>query len=195
MPFLLVAGFLAAQDLAAGAWDMGATWWALGTCAALYGLWYLGLFGGADAKGLMVLAWLAPVAPALTQPNTTVVIDTLLNASLVVLALPLLFVAINGVRGDWAFPAILLGIRTPLANARAAHVWPMQRVIDGRVHWKFRQRIGGNLIAVYAALARHRVDPVWITPKVPFMVPLFIGFILQATHGNLALRIALAGLL
>ncbi len=164
---------------------------ALGLTALWYGLWYFGSFGGADAKGLMVLVWLLP------WPNHPMVpvppaLDAVTNGTLMVLVLPLLFLLTNIARGALRFPAALLGVPMSLEAARAKQVWPMERVdSEGRLTMRYWSRIGADMGQVYRDLQLAGVQRVWTTPKVPFMVPLLMGLLVAIFHGNLILHLLL----
>lgn len=199
LPFVAVAAVLALGDLL----DPRRDWMALGlrygaaavVAGLMYAFWRLRLFGGADAKALMVLAFLVPwpsPSPTSIQPA----LDAVANGSLLMLGLPVLTAALNLARGQVALPAMLLGWTVPLERARAAHVWPMQRVLpDGSVGWRFWQRAGlDSLDAEYDALAKAGVERVWVTAKVPFLVPLAIGLGLAWPWGNLPALLAQAWL-
>lgn len=188
-PWLAAALVLLAGDALAGRAMLAPLAWALGTLAFLYGLWYLGLFGGADAKGLMVLALLWPAVPELLAGRTTPTLDALVNASAFVAVLPLLFVAWNLARGDVAAP-MFIAVRMDREAARRRHVWPLERVHDdGGVRIRVWQRIGEPLDDAYARLEAARVERVWATPKVPFMLALLPGLVVADRWGNLLLRL------
>lgn len=188
VPFAVAAGVLWAADLAAGRSMRVEAIGALSATALLYVSWWLGVFGGADAKGLMVLAWLWPGTPAVLGARTVPVLDTLMNGTLLVLVLPVGFLAWNAARGRFRFPAMALGVEAGLDAARSRHVWPMQRMERGVLRWRFWQRPGASLDAAYGALAAAGVRRVWVTPKVPFMVPLAAGALVAWIGGNLFLR-------
>lgn len=195
LPFVAMAAVLALGD----ALDPGRDWLQLGVrygaAAAVAGLmylfWRMRLFGGADAKALMVLAFLAPwpsPSPTSIQPA----LDAVANGSLLMLGLPVVAFLLNLARGQVAFPAMLLGRPVPLQHARAAHVWPMQRVReDGSIVWRFWQRAGlESLDDEYDALERAGLQTVWVTAKVPFLVPLAAGLALSWWWGNLPALLA-----
>lgn len=193
LPFVAFAAILWLGDLGAGV-DRALllrALWALGTCAVLYAMWWLGTFGGADAKGLMVLAWLWPGLPDLLGRTLTPTIDTLVNGSFLAVVLPFLFLAWNLAHGRFAGLATFLGVEMDVARAQARHVWPMRRIDhQGRLAWRFWGRPGEDLEQVYEDLRRHGVDRVWVTPKLPFMLNLAAGAVLAASMGNVALRLA-----
>ncbi len=163
-------------------------------CGLLYLLWRLRLFGGADAKALMVAALLCPfplvAAPGPRLPAFPPAFDALMDGTLVLMLYPLFLLVWNLAHGRARFPAAFLGLPMTLAEARNRHVWPMQRVgEDGTLRWQYWQKIGGDLDEAYLALERAGVDAVWVTPKIPFLVPLALGWVLAGTLGNLALYI------
>jgi preflagellin peptidase FlaK len=95
-----------------------------------YGLWWIGGFGGADAKALMTLAVLFPTYPVFYLDSgaypavvTTVGVFSmtiLTNAVLVGLAYPLYLGVHNGLRGDRA-PIMFLGRRTDVSALPTEH--------------------------------------------------------------------------
>lgn len=160
----------------------------MAVCGLFYGMWWFRLFGGADAKGMMVLSLLVPVAP--TEPSTVFALDVMANGLLVALAVPLLLALANLLRGHVAVPAMLLGYRLSLDAARRQKVWPMQTVRDGRVVWAFRAR-SIEPEPTWNALEAAGAHRPWVTPKLPFMVPLFGGAVAATLWGNLFLRFLL----
>lgn len=155
--------------------------------AVSYGLWYVHLIaGGADAKALMTLAVLAPypldlggafpVWPDALPPAAV----AFANSLLVFLLFPLLFVLYNLARGDVRFPAMFLGYRLALDHAATSFVWIAERAgEDGAVRQVLMasrmdpEQVEAN-VARLRALGRTRV---WVTPKIPYMVPLLGGYV------------------
>lgn len=191
LPWIVTASVLWIERFRTGDWDWMLILGAVILNALLYAMWYVGSFGGADAKGLMVLAWLWPGAPDILMAQTVPALDLLVNAALIALLMPVLFLLINISRGDVAFPAMLLGTRVDIGRAEARHVWPMQ-VVDGeRLRWRFWHRPTDDLRTTYSHLRAAGVERIWITPKLPFMVPLTLGAILAAVIGNIVLWVML----
>lgn len=157
-----------------------------------YLLWRLRLWGGADAKAIMVLAFLAPkpwlldaVPPAL---------GAVLLGSLLVCAAPPAFFLFNLLRGDVALPGALLGTRMETTRARRLHVWPLQDAQpDGSLRWRLRSRIGEDLRLAYDALERAGHRHVWVTPKVPFLALAALGFAVFAGWALVAGPMVMAG--
>lgn len=198
LPFAAAAaGFVAADLLQGGTSrdDLLPYAVALAACGVLFTLWRLGLFGGADAKGLMVVAFLLPVAPVPVPAwgvATVPVLDTLLNGSLLTLLVPVACLAWNLARGRWGGWATFLGVPLPLERARQAQAWPLQRIEEGRLGWRYWHRPDESLDEAYDGLAAAGATEVWVTPKVPFMVPLALGLGLAWWTGNLVVGATLA---
>jgi len=159
-----------------------------------YVSWYFHLLaGGADAKALMMLAALVPYPldwatslPRWTSPLPPAAVS-FANSLLVFLALPLLFLVFNLLRGDVRFPTMLLGYTLSLDEAQRRFVWVTERVDDaGRVRQvlmssKQTPEEQAENIARLRAAGRTRA---WVTPKIPFMVPLFAGFLAAFVLGD-----------
>lgn len=167
------------------------------------GFYQLGLLrGGADAKAMMALTLLVPLYPdaspfpVLTIPPSVqgtmqilfpFSLTVLVNAAILFLAVPIAYLVVNASRGDLELPQALFGTKASLDHL-PPHVWLMERV-DRR----------GERVAVLfpahradeseetARLKAAGADRVWVQPKVPFMVPLLVGFLLAFVVGNLML--------
>lgn len=198
VPFAWLAGILAVGDLADPRRDSTLLAIRYGMALLLaglfYAMWRLRLFGGADAKGLIVLSILAPwppPAPHAMQPA----LDAIANGAAAMLLVPVVYLLANVARGRFALPAALLGTPMALERARRRFVWPMQ-VADpaapGGLRWRYWQRLGGDLDGEYRALEAAGVRQVWATPKVPFLVPLFFGWLAAWSWGNVLLMAARA---
>lgn len=158
-------------------------------CGLFYAIWRLRLFGGADAKGLMVLSFLMPWPREPTVPLPAA-LDALANASLVMLAVPALFAATNLAAGRVRLPAMLIGTPMAIDRAERRHVWPLQRARpDGCVGWRYLHAPAEELGPTYQALRSAGLSKVWVTPKVPFMVPLGLGLVISWLWGNLVIRL------
>lgn len=171
---------------------------ALLVAGAAYLLWYLHLLaGGADAKAVMALAVLAPVPaawtllsydlPLLVSPLPPAVV-ALSNAVLLFIGIPIVFLVMNLVRGDVHVPTMLLGYKMPLADAERRFVWVVDTIRDDgrlrRIVFPSKRTVEEH----EENLARLRAaghDRVWVTPKVPFMIPLWAGFVTAYTVGDL----------
>lgn len=148
---------------------------ALVLCAVFYLFWRFRLFGGADAKGLMVLALLLPATTG-AFPIPTVLGSLGVASALAGFGLPVVFLAWNLLHGRFVFPAMLMGVPMDLQRARGAHVWPMQEPTEGgALRWRYLRHVGSDVEARFDALQEAGVAKPWVTPKVPFMLPLMVG--------------------
>lgn len=153
--------------------------------------------GGADAKALLSLTVLFPFHPTLGNlpiiQNSTVTGDiffpfsfvVLINAAIIVAVLPIGFVLLNLVRRELKFPSALLGYKIDVKDLIGKHVWLMERVEDG-VHRSYvTPRREEDLQKEIAALLEAGIRRVWVTPKIPFIIPITLSLILSTLIGNI----------
>lgn len=181
---------------------------ALAVIAGSYGLWFIHILaGGADAKALMMLAILVPYPvqvafaahafPLWTSPFPPAVI-VLANSVLAFVAAPLFLFLYNTLRGDWHLPAMFLGYRLSLDDAARSKVWVVERVSEtGELSQVlFASRVTPEEHEANLQRLKERgVARVWITPKIPFMVPLLLGFLAMFFLGDLLTRFLIEPLL
>jgi preflagellin peptidase FlaK len=157
----------------------------------VFAFFRLGLLaGGADAKALMSLALLLPWPLALGSfPLRSDVLPpafgVLGNALLCFLAVPLGLLAANARRGALRLPHALLGVHMPVREARGKHVWPMERVEEGKARTTLLPSRRRWTDEDWDALEAAGLHEAWVTPKVPFMLPLLAGFVLYGFVGDL----------
>jgi preflagellin peptidase FlaK len=189
--WLVVAGIGAA--LLAVQWARTPAFWAeyqpaivaAGLVLALAVVGYVtGLItGGADAKALASLAVLAPVpldaAWTLPLPSAfPVVLTSLTNGLLVALLVPVALVLVNLARGDVDGARTLTAVRTSVEDVDLRVVWPLEHVDeDGQV--QVATTPGGVPRDAFdpAELAEAGRERIWVSPKVPFLVPLWVGLV------------------
>lgn len=163
-----------------------------------YLFYYLGLLrGGADAKAFMALGLLMPgypelgsfpllrIDPRLLGPFELLfpfALATLLTATLLLLALPLAFLLRNAARGDLRWPQAFLGYRAPL-DALPPFVWVLEEPSGEGVRRYAMPRRRPEEVDL-GALRRLGLDRVWVTPQIPFLVPLTVGFLVTFLVGN-----------
>ncbi|MFQ6012118.1 MAG: A24 family peptidase C-terminal domain-containing protein [Thermoplasmata archaeon] len=163
-----------------------------------YVFYYLSLLkGGADAKAFMAIGVLVPGYPALGPlPFLSVdppllgpfellfpfALSTLLLGALLLLGLPVVFLVRNLARGDRRWPQLLVGYKAPVDDL-PRFAWTLQEVKDGEMtHHVFPRTTTreADLEALRAAGLRR----VWVTPQIPFLLPLTVGFLLAFLLGN-----------
>lgn len=160
------------------------------------------LAGGADAKALASLAILLPFPVALAPgvplwPSPMPGAFTVMGDSLLaVLVLPLVFLVRNLSRGDLRFPAFLLGYRLDLDEVPDTWCWPMEHPDpDGGTTFAYLPSRGPAFTRdSLEELEDRGVEAIWVTPKIPYMVPLAGGFLAAHTLGDV-LYAALAAVL
>ncbi len=153
--------------------------------------------GGADAKALLSLAILFPRYPSLGDlpwldaaggagqllfPFSLVI---LINAAIITALMALVFLAKNIAAGDRRFPQAFLGYRMETSRLKGKHVWLMERIENGTHSIYSRPRSEEDLEREVALLNQAGLTKVWITPKIPFIVPMLASLIFSAVVGNL----------
>ncbi len=140
--------------------------------------------GGADAKALIALAIMFPTYPQIGPlPLIAIPFETaqfvlpfpmlvLFNAAILTLAVPVAMMAINISRRQFRFPAMAFGYVMPLAEARKKHVWPMERVENGERKFSVFPGPSEDTAADLDRLAELGSKEVWVTPKIPFLIPI-----------------------
>jgi len=164
------------------------------------------LRGGADAKAFMSIALLVPAFPSIApglpllslSPIVQHAVDlmfpfalvTLLDAALMLVFLPLILLLFNALRGDVKGIQALFGYQVKIDEV-PKFVWLMDRV-ENDVHIKVllpRKREDRNeQIALLRAKGFQRV---WVTPQIPFLIPMTVGFIAAFLIGNFVLGLTL----
>ncbi|MCI4346528.1 MAG: prepilin peptidase [Thermoplasmata archaeon] len=164
---------------------------------AARGLFEIGvLYGGADAKALIVCAILVPILsdPLLAVPVnaqgalafTPFPIIVLLDGALFSIAIPLAIALKNLNDGDFQFPRGFTGYLIPVDELPRRFVWLKDPWLHGEdeevesteedVALRRRQA---------AALKAEGATEVWVTPQVPFLVLLTAGAFAGVLAGNL----------
>lgn len=150
--------------------------------------------GGADAKALIALSLVFPVYPELAglpvmelnDPAALTMLPfpvlVLFNGAILTLLVPVGMLLLNIVRRDIRFPLMLFGTRMTIEDAKKKHVWPMERVADGKVRTVLFPRPDDEID--WDALQAAGVDRPWVTPKVPFLVPLTLAVPFSLLMGN-----------
>ncbi|MEM0482467.1 MAG: prepilin peptidase [Nitrososphaerota archaeon] len=156
-------------------------------------LFYMaGLYGGADAKALIVIGLASPLSIGGERYHPFTPITILLNGLIISLAIPLTLALINTyrvlIRGEDIFRefknekthrkilAIFLG--TVLKNPEKRKYWaPMEEFSGG---WRFRFTVG------IEEFWRPLRPGGWATPSIPLLVPILGGLLLNYALGDLS---------
>ncbi len=153
--------------------------------------------GGADAKALIALAIVFPFYPSLGEfplivPGTLEMeiffpftLTVLVNAAIVVAVLPLLFLFKNLAAREFEFPQAFLGYKMNSGEIVSKHVWLMERVENGRVTKYAVPKSNEDLAREVGLLAEAGRTRIWVTPKLPFIIPISASLVLSAFVGGL----------
>ncbi len=171
----------------------------------VYILFQLGTFGGADAKSLIVLSIIFPAYPAFQAfgysfPLNKPLIDLFAfgifgNAVLLTIVVPLGLAVYNlskmGLHIDNPL-YIFVGYKSKISDLANKHIKLIQNfeVINGEV--KFRFKRGGveinertiNELKIFLQKGLIK-DEVWVTPGLPFMIPITLGFFVSVLYGDM----------
>ena len=185
---------LAIQYYAVGFENIGYIYFIPLMIGLIYILFQLGLiFGGADAKALMAIAILVPIQPNIwglplwetLMPYSFVI---LFNSLLLFMAIPLSLFIYNLFKKDVKFPQSFLGYKMDIKKAKQKFVWPLEAIVDGKLKL-VKMPASFDAEEEYDELEKHGMKNIWITPKVPFMIPLLAGFIVSFIIGDILFHI------
>ncbi len=148
------------------------------------------IFGGADAKALMAIAILAPLEPSIAgfpiskgsfMPFSWSIFQ---NSLIVFLLIPLSLFIFNIIKRNLKFPHAFLGYKINIKIARKKFVWPLEKIVDGKIKFSYMPKeFDAN--DEYDKFEKKGIKEIWVTPKVPFMIPLLIGFIIAFIFGDI----------
>jgi len=153
--------------------------------------------GGADAKALLSLAVLFPVYPALggfpLLSGDTVTAQLffpfsfviLINAAIMTALMPIVFLSRNIASREMKFPQSLLGYKAEHTQLKGKHVWLMERMEGGEHNIYTRPKRDEDLEKEIDLLVRSGHTRLWITPKIPFIVPMLLSLVFSTVVGNL----------
>ncbi len=144
---------------------------------------FLGM-GGADAKSLISISLLVPIFPHISSlPLWTAPVELpfpltiFINSLLIFLVIPLAFLVWNIKNGITEFPFCLLGYKTKASKIDKKFVWPMEKIENGeRKKTVLPQKdLNADIFGD---------DMIWVTPKVPFLIPLTAGYFISFILGD-----------
>ena len=153
------------------------------------------LFGGADAKALMALAILVPIQPTMLReqlplwesfmPGSWIIFA---NATILFLLIPLSLLVYNIGKRNVKFPHSLLGYVITVEKAKQKFVWPLEKIKDGKRRLMYMPK-NFDIDEELAEFEKQGITEIWVTPKIPFMIPLLIGFLVSFFLGDLLLQL------
>lgn len=157
------------------------------------GMYHLRLIrGGADVKALMCVAICFPTyievcgLPALwhTAPPLSYLFNPPLMTLFIALIVSMLYsvyiMTVNIHNGDW-HRSMFSGYWIPIDKARKSFVWPVIDIEDGGI---VRTESCDNIDETYDRLEENGFKRVLVTPMIPFILPITIGFMFTMLLGN-----------
>lgn len=166
--------------------------------AVAFILYYFAIiYGGADAKAVVVLAVLFPFYPEIQglthwggDPAMLEFMEVffpfsfviLLNAALLTLLLSIYYFALNLKNVNLGFPEMFFGYRMDIDDIEDSFVWPMEYYENGKRNVKlFPKGMSDGALESLKEKGRRRA---WVSPKIPFLLPMFLGFLISYIIGN-----------
>jgi preflagellin peptidase FlaK len=174
-----------------------------------YALYNLGIpKGGADTKALLALTVLFPKYIFIEQLLINKIFfdltefisgiayifpfafSVLINATVVTLIIPIALLIYNATKKDLYFPFCFFGYKMDLKSILDKHVWLMERIDDkgNIIKSSLTSSIEPDPETLKILTDKGRIT-VWVTPKIPFIVPMTIGFVINFLVGNLLFAI------
>ena len=154
------------------------------------------IFGGADAKALMALAILLPLPTLSWIPESTGLADlplgsttlpycwgVFINALLLFLFLPIGLLIFNLMKRQVRFPHAFLGYKMTIDKARERFVWPLEKFVEGKSKFVYMPK-DFDIEEELKKFEENKIKEIWVTPKIPFMIPLLCGFISVYIFGD-----------
>ena len=153
------------------------------------------LFGGADAKALMALAILVPIQPTMFgeqlpiwksfMPGSWIIFA---NAIILFLFIPISLLMYNIGRRNLQFPHCFLGYVISVEKAKQKFVWPLEKIKDGKRKLMYMPK-NFDINEELSEFEKLGITEIWVTPKIPFMIPLLVGFIVSFVLGDILLQL------
>lgn len=149
-------------------------------------IWRVGLFGGADAFGIIVLAALAP---QITLTEGVITPFTILTNTVLISITPLFFNFFRNLIELGKKNDIFEGFDEPTGK-RIMAMFLGYRAKNPKYGFSIEKKVGKqkklNLVLHHAEYAEFcNTSNTWITPGVPYMLFITAGFIVQLLYGDI----------
>ncbi|MDD1767922.1 MAG: hypothetical protein LUQ27_05095 [Methanomassiliicoccales archaeon] len=155
--------------------------------------------GGADAKALLALSILFPSYPIIDSlPLISIPVHVpqyafpfslliLFNAALLTIIVPIGMFFYNLAKGSRKLPVMFFGYKLTVSEARKKFVWPLEYLVEDRRKVTIIPKTMDSYEGVYDELEKSGADTIWVTPKIPFLIPITISILFSSIVGNLIL--------
>jgi len=157
----------------------------------IYALYQLRLiFGGADAKAIMALAILVPIEPTIgiiplwkdgIMPSSWTIFA---NSLILFLIIPISIFIYNATKKNVHIPYSFLGYKMNTQKAKEKFVWPIEQLVDGKRKFIYMPK-DIDAKEEFEEFEKNNIKEIWVTPKIPFMVPLTFGFVFTFVFGDI----------
>ncbi len=153
--------------------------------------------GGADAKALLALSVMLPSYPIIDPlPLISIPVELaqyafpfslliLFNAALLTAVIPVGMFFYNLSKGSRKMPVMFFGYKMAVSDARKKFVWPLEYVVEGRRKVTLFPKNMDSYEGVYDELEKSGADTIWVTPKIPFLIPITISILASTIVGNI----------
>jgi preflagellin peptidase FlaK len=172
-------------------------WATIPVCYLIFmGMYVFGIVrGGADAKCIITLSIMFPLYPSFSGLPLIPVsgdaasdifvpaISILFLAAIFSLTLVFYFMVVNIKNGDRG-RHFLSGYRLPVDVAERSKVWPVEDVVEGEIVPARISNSDDELPEIYARLKEFGAEKVWVTPMIPFIIPLCAATVFILMIGN-----------
>jgi len=154
--------------------------------------------GGADAKAIICTAVLFPWYPEIVsslpiiRPTVDIAstffpfaLSVLFVAALISLLMPFYFLFENISAGNKISLRSFFGLKIPISDVEKRFVWLMEWVEGGKLMFSARKpRPSESLSADLAALQALGLKEVWVSYKIPFIIPMTMAILFVLIVGN-----------
>lgn len=169
-------------------------WASIPVCYLLYvGMYIFGIIkGGADVKCLISLSMMFSIYPAfLTFPLIEISsspisdifvfsISALLLGAIMSCFIVIYYIIVNCKEGN-KDRKMFTGYMMDISKAEHSHVWPIEDVVDGEI---VSICVPQEEQEVFQRLKEAGCERVWVTPMIPFIIPITIATVFLIFVGN-----------
>ena len=81
-----------------------------------------------------------------------------------------------------------MGYVISVEQAKHTFVWPMEKIKDGKRKLVYMPK-NFDIEEELAEFEKNGITDIWVTPKIPFMIPLLVGFLVSFILGDILLQL------
>ena len=106
------------------------------------------------------------------------------NSLIVFIFIPISLLIYNITKKNIQFPYAFIGYKMSVQKAKEKFVWPLEKLENGKRKFIFMPK-DFDAQEELAEFEKNKITEIWVTPKIPFMIPLTVGFILAFIFGDI----------